>query len=396
MTDAALRWKALGISVASEGSVAIITYDRPNAPVNVLSSAVGAAFAELFTFIEHNTSYVAAVLASGKPDTWIAGADIDELAALKTPLAGEELSRGAHVVMHQIERMHKPVVAAIHGAALGGGLETALACRHRIVTDHRKTVLALPEVQLGLIPGAGGTQRLPQLVGLQAALDMMLTGRNIRAKKALQMGLVHEVVHPAILRRVAVDRALSLARGEKLPLKERAHGAARFLLEENPLGRAVVFRKARETVLEKTKGHYPAPLAVIDVVHKGFSDGATAGYAEEARRFGDLAVSAVSRELVYLFFATTALKRDSGIARRSRSRSQTGAQAWYPWRRIHGCGNSVSCRPARNTGSSQGRLPRSVGQGVCRRTRRGARAPAQATDHAQRTRQHVVAAWTDA
>ncbi|MBC8089125.1 MAG: fatty acid oxidation complex subunit alpha FadJ [Phycisphaerae bacterium] len=307
------HWKSLGITIASEGTVAIVTYNQPNSPVNVLSRAVGAAFSAVFELIERNTSYSGAVLMSGKPDTWIAGANIEELSRIVTPLQGEELSRAGHAVMNQLERMSKPVVAAIHGAALGGGLETALACRHRIATDHPKTVLALPEVQLGLIPGAGGTQRLPRTVGLQAALDMMLTGKNIRARKALQMGLVHELVHPAILRTVAVDRVLKLARGEKLPLKERRHGAASFLLEDNPIGRAVVFRQAREMVLKKTKGHFPAPLAAVEAVHKGFSDGANAGYAEEARRFGDLAVSAVSRELVYLFFATTALKRDSGL-----------------------------------------------------------------------------------
>lgn len=306
-------WKSIGIFVEREGDVAIVTYDQPDSPVNVLSSAIGTAFSAVFDMIERDATFVGAVLMSGKKENWIAGADIEELSAVRTPLQGEELSRAGHVVMNKIEAMKKPVVAAIHGACLGGGLETALACRHRIVTDHAKSVLAFPEVQLGLLPGAGGTQRLPRTVGLQAALDMMLTGKNIRAKKALQMGLVHELVHPAILKTIAIDRAQKLARGEKLPLREREHGAANILLEDNPIGRAVVFRQARESVLKKTKGHFPAPLAIIEVVHKGYSDGLTAGYAEEARRFGDLAVSEVSRQLVYLFFATTALKRDSGL-----------------------------------------------------------------------------------
>lgn len=312
--DVLTRANAAGVSLVAEGSVAIVTYDQPASAVNVLNSAVAGTFSDVFDLIENSASYSAAVLMSGKKDTWIAGADIEELAALKTPLQGEELSRAGHAVMAKLASMQKPVVAALHGAVLGGGLETALACRHRIITDHPKSVLALPEVQLGLIPGAGGTQRLPRTVGLQAALDMMLTGKNIRAKKALQMGLVHELVHPAILRRVAIERAAQLARGEGYSGRGRPHGAASFLLEDNPLGRAVVFRQAREAVLKKTKGHFPAPLAVIDAVHKGYSDGLEAGYAEEARKFGDLAVSEVSRQLVYLFFATTALKRDTGLA----------------------------------------------------------------------------------
>jgi 3-hydroxyacyl-CoA dehydrogenase/enoyl-CoA hydratase/3-hydroxybutyryl-CoA epimerase len=310
---ASVNLKAVGIALVLEGSTAIITFDQPDSTVNVLGSAVAAAFSEVFDLIESNAQYTSAVLLSGKRDTWIAGADIEELSSLKTPLQGEELSRAGHVVMNKLAAMKKPVVAAIHGAALGGGLETALACRHRIATDHPKTVLALPEVQLGLIPGAGGTQRLPRTVGLQAALDMILTGKNIRARKALQMGLVHELVHPAILSSVAVERAQQLANGDAIPTRRRKHTATNFLLENNALGRAMVFRQAREAVLKKTKGHFPAPVAAIDAVQKGYTDGIEAGFAEEARRFGDLAVSAVSKQLVYLFFATTALKRDTGV-----------------------------------------------------------------------------------
>src|SRR5258705_4945818 len=136
--------------------------------------------------------------------------------------------------------MRVPVVAAIHGACLGGGLETALACRYRVASEHAKTVLALPEVQLGLIPGAGGTQRLPRLVGLQNALDMILTSRNVRAKKALQMGLVDELVHPAILIDVAIDRARKLADKSLARRGRNGRGAATALLETNPIGRSVV------------------------------------------------------------------------------------------------------------------------------------------------------------
>ncbi|MBC8086563.1 MAG: enoyl-CoA hydratase/isomerase family protein, partial [Phycisphaerae bacterium] len=121
-TSVEQQWKGLGITLSSEGTVAIVTYDQLDSPVNVLSSAVGAAFSSVFELIERNTSYSGAVLMSGKKDTWIAGADIEELAGIRTPLQGEELSRAGHVVMNQLERMSKPVIAAIHGAALGGGL----------------------------------------------------------------------------------------------------------------------------------------------------------------------------------------------------------------------------------------------------------------------------------
>jgi len=174
----------VGVSVRLQDGVAVITYDQPGAPVNTLNTRVGPVFERVFDLIEQDARISAAVLRSGKPDSWIAGADIDELASLATAAQGEALSRGGQRLLDRLAALRKPVVAALHGATLGGGLEVALACRHRIASEHPKTILALPEVQLGLIPGAGGTQRLPRLVGLQVALDMMLTGKNVRGRSA--------------------------------------------------------------------------------------------------------------------------------------------------------------------------------------------------------------------
>lgn len=312
-TEAVLHDPDTGLTLTVEQGVAIITYDQPQSPVNTLNSRVAPVFERFFARIAQDDTIAGAILVSGKSDTWIAGADIDELTRIETAAQGEALSRGGHAVLGRLADMQKPVVAAIHGAALGGGLEVALACRYRIATDHAKTVLALPEVQLGLIPGAGGTQRLPRTVGLQAALDMILTGRNIKAKKAWQMGLVHELVHPAILREVALRRVHDLAAGRTPPVKKRRSSAVNVLLEENAIGRKIVFRKAREGVLEKTHGKYPAPLAAIDVIQHGYAEGIDAGFREEARVFGELTISPVCRQLAYLFFATTALKKDSGL-----------------------------------------------------------------------------------
>lgn len=294
--------------------IAVITIDLVGEPVNKVTASLRAEFAEMFGLLEGDGSIRGVVLTSGKPDTWIAGADIDEFLTLDSSAAAETLSRSGQELLSRLEAMKLPVVAAIHGACLGAGLETALACRYRIVTEHPKTVLALPETQLGLIPGAGGTQRLPRLVGLQRALDMILTGRNLRAKKAYQMGLADEIVHPAILLEVAVDRARKLADktlGARRTPKDR--GTAGTLLENNPLGRAVVFRKAREGVMQKTHGHYPAPLAALDAVRIGYEKGRDAGFRQEARLFGEMAMTPESRQLIFLFFATTALKNDPGV-----------------------------------------------------------------------------------
>jgi 3-hydroxyacyl-CoA dehydrogenase / enoyl-CoA hydratase / 3-hydroxybutyryl-CoA epimerase len=294
--------------------IAVVTIDLPGEPVNKVTAGLRAEFAAMFDQLAGDTSVRGIVLATGKPDTWLAGADIDEFLTLQTAADAEALSRSGQALLARLESLSIPVVAAIHGACLGGGLETALACRYRVASDHPKTVLALPEVQLGLVPGAGGTQRLPRLIGLQRALDMILSSRNVRARKAYQMGLVDELVHPAILAEIAIDRARKLADktlGARRSPKDR--GAAGVLLEDNPIGRAIVFRKARESVEEKTHGHYPAPFAALQAIHAGYEKGREAGYLAEARAFGEMAVSEESKQLVFLFFATTALKKDPGV-----------------------------------------------------------------------------------
>ena len=300
-------------SVDVQDGIAIITLDMPGEPVNKISRAVKDEFLQIIDRLERDTEVRGAVLISGKPDVFIAGADIEEFLLLETAAQAERLSRDGQLLIDSVAKMRIPIVAAIHGACLGGGLEVALACTYRIATEHPKTVLALPEVQLGIIPGAGGTQRLPRKIGLRAALDMILTGKNVRAKKAYQMGLVEELVHPAILLQVAVKRAKELGEGGKRPQTRKDRGFVDTLLDGNPLGRSVVLRKAREETIKKTKGHYPAPLAALDAVAAGLSGRAAHGYREESRLFGEMAATDVSRQLIYLFFATTALKKDSGV-----------------------------------------------------------------------------------
>lgn len=310
MSDSA---KALDLEVVD--GVAVITFDLPGESVNKFSPSVIDEFTAIVDRIEQDRTIAAAVLISGKPGTFIAGADIDQFLEFRTAADAQAASAFGHRMMHRIEKGRVPVVAAIDGACLGGGLEFALACAYRVVTDSPRTVLALPEVQLGLIPGAGGTQRLPKRVGLQVALDMILTGKNVRARKALQTGLVDEMVHPAILRQIAIQRAQELASGAIARQRGgRHHGAKEILLDDNPIGRAVVFRQAREMTMRKSKGQYPALFAALEAVAAGYTAASEeAGYAEEARRFGAMAMTPVCRELMFLFYATTALKKDRGV-----------------------------------------------------------------------------------
>jgi 3-hydroxyacyl-CoA dehydrogenase/enoyl-CoA hydratase/3-hydroxybutyryl-CoA epimerase len=301
------------IATENRDGILVVTLDQPGDPVNTVDRALGTELERVLELIDRDRTIRAAVVTSGKPDIFIAGADIEQFLEFKTEQDAENASRYGQRLFTLLETSRIPVVAAIHGACLGAGLEFALACRYRVCSDHPKTILALPEVQLGIIPGAGGTQRLPRLIGVRDALDMILTGKNIRAKKALQMGLVDEMVHPAILLDVAIRRAHELADRSLKPKRSGAKGLAGVALDGNPIGRALVFRKAREGVLAKTGGHYPAPLAAIDVVRTGLSRGFEKGLREEARVFGAMALTPVSRELVFLFFATTSLKKDMGV-----------------------------------------------------------------------------------
>jgi 3-hydroxyacyl-CoA dehydrogenase / enoyl-CoA hydratase / 3-hydroxybutyryl-CoA epimerase len=292
--------------------ILVITLNQPDA-VNKVDRVLGDELEAVLQKLERDTSLRGMVITSGKPDIFIAGADIEQFLHFRIEQDAEHASRYGQRLLNLVEGARVPIVAAIHGACLGGGLELALACRYRVCSDHAKTVFALPEVQLGLIPGMGGTQRLPRLIGVRNALDMILTGKNVRAKKAIQMGLVDEMVHPAILLQIAVSRATALSDRTLKPRRTVAKGFAGAALDGNPIGRTVVYKKAREGVIEKTHGHYPAPLAAIDVVKYGLANGMEKGLQEEARVFGQMALTPQSRELVFLFFATTSLKKDMGV-----------------------------------------------------------------------------------
>lgn len=295
-----------------QNGIARLGLDLPGEPINKITAAVRDELEGLFDRIATDDAVRVVILISDKPGTFIAGADIDEFVRLQTREEAFALVRAGQALINRLEELGKPVVAAIHGACLGGGLETALACAYRIATDHPKTSIGLPEIQLGIIPAAGGCQRLPRLIGLPAALDLILAGKQVPGSRAYRLGLVDELVHPAILEQVARAAAERLAGGWRP--NRGGFDLRRLLLDKNPFGRRFVLNKARGEVLKKTGGNYPAPLAALEAIGHGLSEGLKAGLQAEAKAFADLAVSDVSRKLVQIFFATTALKKDPGIA----------------------------------------------------------------------------------
>jgi len=289
--------------------LAVITIDRPGEKVNTIAPAALEQVEQQFREIEATPGLAGIVLISGKPDTFIAGADVEVFATAKERREIEAFGRRGHEVLARVAAAKVPIVAAIHGACLGAGLELALACTYRIATDSPKTVLALPEVMLGLFPGGGGVSRLPRLVGLREALDMILTGRNIRPRAAKRMGLVDQVVAEEALLPAARAAAAQLATGKLQPRQHPKGDFMRALLEGNPLGRSVVFRQARKTVERKTLGLYPAPLVALDLIEKGLGLPLEEALKLETPAFAELATGATSRSLVSLFRRSNALKK---------------------------------------------------------------------------------------
>ncbi|MEZ9595349.1 fatty acid oxidation complex subunit alpha FadJ [Shewanella sp. 10N.261.52.F9] len=291
-----------------EDGIAVLTMDVPGETMNTLRSEFGPEISEVLAEIKADNSIKGLVLISGKKDSFVAGADISMLDACETAADAKLLSQQGHVVFNELESLTIPVVAAINGACLGGGLELALACHKRVCSLHAKTMMGVPEVQLGLLPGGGGTQRLPRLVGVTTALDMMLTGKQLRPKQALKMGLVDDAVPESILLRTAVEMALA----GKRPAKKKKQSLINQVLEGTSAGRNIIFDQAAKQVSKKTQGNYPAPAKIIDCVRQGMTKGITKGLEVEASHFADLVMSKESEALRSIFFATTEMKKETG------------------------------------------------------------------------------------
>nr|CAD2150072.1 unnamed protein product [Meloidogyne enterolobii] len=305
--------------------IAVVKIDCPGEKVNSLNEAVSKDLTAAFNAIEQNPSVRGVVLISGKPNNFIAGADIRMLEKCKSVSEAAKISSDAKVQFDKLENSKKPIVAAIMGPCMGGGLELAMACHYRIAVDSPKTQLALPEVMLGLLPGAGGTQRLPKLVDIQTALQMMLTGKVLRPNKAKKLGLVDHLVQPIgpgltdpltgthrYLEEVAIQTCEQLADGSLKVNKNKpfAQQLINLLLTSRPLIDALLVRKAKETVMKQTHGNYPAPLKILDVVRNGLIDGPQVGYEQETQAFGELSQTKQSAALVGLYWGRTECQKD--------------------------------------------------------------------------------------
>jgi 3-hydroxyacyl-CoA dehydrogenase/enoyl-CoA hydratase/3-hydroxybutyryl-CoA epimerase len=285
-------------SVDSDG-IGWLGADRASASTNTLSREVLESLDARLAEIER-AKPLGVVVFSAKPNGFVAGADINEFRGLKTPEQGYGLIRGGQRVLDRLAALPCPTVAAIHGFALGGGLELALACRYRVAANDGKVSLGLPEVQLGIHPGFGGTVRAPQLIGVRAALDLMLTGKPVRADRALALGLVDQLVAPDALRSTAAALARQPPTRRRAPLLDR-------IIATGPLRDFVAARTTAAVARRARPEHYPAPYAIIKLWRQYGAKGAAA-YEAEARSIARLFCSESSRSLVRVFFLQDRLK----------------------------------------------------------------------------------------
>lgn len=308
-----------------------LIFDLPGEKVNKLNRRVLQDFEEILSRLEilgKEGQIEGLVLRSGKPGGFIAGADIEMLQAVKNFEEAESLSRSGQRLCNRWEDLPFPTVAAINGAALGGGFEFALASSAIVMSDDPQTKVGLPEVMLGLLPGSGGCIRLPVKVGFATALDLILTGKNLNGDRAYRTGLVE-----ACLPRQNFEESVytwfrknlkALQEGRRIAKEPKLGGMggiAGSLMEKTPPGKALIFKKARDGVLSKTRGHYPAPLEILDVIQStgvGYGPklrGAARDQAmkREAQGFGKLVTTEVSKNLIRLFFLTEGVKKSKGL-----------------------------------------------------------------------------------
>lgn len=305
---------ANAILKSEKNGIVTLTFDLPGEKVNKLSTPV---MQELKSHIESlkNSSAKFVIFKSNKPKIFIAGADIEEIKNLKTPEAVDNAVSQGQNIFNMIEDLPMPSMAIINGACAGGGCELILACDYRIATDDPSTRIGLPETQLGILPGFGGCIRLPRVVGLTAALDVILAGKLLNAKKAQKMGLVDYAVHPNLVDGFAEKEIEKILASGKTKRRKtyKAKGFIEGLLDGAL--KSIVFAKAGSATLKATKGHYPAPMAALTVIKKTYKSSDREGSLKiEREEFIKCAVTDISKNLIHVFYLTEMVKKSSGVA----------------------------------------------------------------------------------
>jgi 3-hydroxyacyl-CoA dehydrogenase / enoyl-CoA hydratase / 3-hydroxybutyryl-CoA epimerase len=298
----------------TKDSIGILTFDLPGEKVNKFDTETMRELSGRLDQLKDMTDLKCLLLMSKKPGIFIAGADINEILSITDEERGYDVARQGQDTFAKIGKLPFPSVAVIDGACMGGGTEISLNCTYRLATDNEKTRIALPEVNLGLLPGWSGTTRLPRLIGIQRTLDIILTGRHLNARRAYRSGLIDKIIPAEWAFEKAIEFVGEIINGKtKHYIKRRKpRGLVNAIVEKTPLGRKIMFSKAEKMIMQKTGGHYPAPLLALETIKKSGKKSITSALDAEARALGKLIASNISKNLIQIFFWTEEVKKENG------------------------------------------------------------------------------------
>ena len=288
----------------TDDNICVLTFDRPDTAANIFDRAALLELNAHINYVACNANLKGLVVASAKKSIFIAGADLTQLSKAKTPDELREMIELGQSVFNRIAALNIPSVAAIHGACVGGGYEICLACDHRLASPDKTTKIGLPETMLGIIPAWGGSTRLPRLIGLPKALDIILGGKTLAAKPALKCGMIDDIVP----REYLVERACQKILRDGLKLRERKRPLLQSLTT-NALAASLIARRVEKQVLLKTRGHYPAVLKALEVVTDGISLSIDDSLALERDAILELGHSETCRNLIRIFFLQERAKK---------------------------------------------------------------------------------------
>lgn len=298
------------LNLKIENDIAILEFDMPDSRVNVLNRQT---MQELDSIMDQlaampEDEIKGLIISSKKEGIFIAGADIKEIQDISSAKEAAELAQIGKDILNKLGSLNLITIAAINGACLGGGLELALHCKYRTASFSEAVRIGLPEVKLGLIPGFGGTQKLPKIVGLLRATNMILSGEMISGLDAKRYGLVDRLFPSMRLVEDSRDFLRELLNGRVTVRVRKKQSLRDSFLENTPLGRAIFFDQARKNVIKKTKGFYPAPLKAIEVIKQTYGGSAKKGSLVESEAFSKLAITEISKNLIKVFYLNEEFK----------------------------------------------------------------------------------------
>jgi len=287
-----------------EPGLAVVILDPPHRSLAVLDAPLLTDLDNVVQELQQERDLRGIVFAGREPLQFAAGADVTGISKITEREDALNIVRFVHSIFHRIEGLKATTVAAVGGACPGGAYELSLSCDYIIAADDPKTRIGLPETQLGIIPGWGGSHRLPRRIGTPGALDAILSGRLFPARTAWKRGMVDRLTYPGQL----PEKAIEIAMG-RLPVKTRKRGMARWMVDRNPIATGIIGSKVRKQVESKTHGFYPAPMVAMNLVLESFSANQEQMVEREAKAVADLSVGPVCKSLVGIFFASEAAKK---------------------------------------------------------------------------------------